>query len=171
MQKENMMLGKQEINELMKNGLVENMVDANVQIQPDGIDLTMGYVLIPWEKGFIDFDNSKRHVSGLHRLPSPDDNIYHLSANKSYIIKLRENINLPKNIAALIKSRSSLIRSGAYIESAVWDSGYSGSGQVMLHVINPYGLDLTTDARICQMVFFKIDGETEEYSGIYQGEH
>ena len=62
------------------------------------------------------------------------------------------------------------MRSGIYVESAVWDSGYGGKGQVIMHVLNPYGLDLTTDARICQMIFFKVEGDTEGYSGIYQGE-
>jgi dUTP pyrophosphatase len=166
-----MILGKEKINELMKDGLVENMVDANVQIQPDGIDLTVGHILIPFGKGFIDFDNSRRHISALQMLHPSEDGIYHLETNISYIVKIRERINLPKNIVALIKSRSSLIRSGAYIESAVWDSGYRGSGLIILHIINPYGLDLTTNARICQMLFFKVDGYTDEYSGIYQDEN
>lgn len=165
-----MILGKEKIKELMKDGLVENMIDANVQIQSDSVDLTIGYILIPWEKAFIDFDNSRRHISGLHRLPPSEDNIYHLSTNKSYVVKIREKINLPKNIAGLIKSRSSLVRSGVYIESSVWDSGYSGYGSVLLRVTNPYGFDATIDARICQIIFFKVEGETGGYSGIYQGE-
>jgi len=165
-----MILGKETIKKLMKDGLVENMVDANIQIQPVGVDLTIGHILIPWEKCVIDFDNSQRHVSGSHALPPTADNIYHLTRGISYIVKLRERVNLPKNIVGLIKSRSSLIRSGIYVESAVWDPGYSGSGPVILHVLNPYGLDLTTNARICQMVFFEVDDKTEGYNGIYQGE-
>jgi dUTP pyrophosphatase len=167
---ENMILGKETIKNLMKNGLVENMVDADIQIQPDGVDLTIGDILVPWDKGVIDFDNSVRHVSGLRRLPPSEDNIYHLVRGNAYVIRIRERINLPKNVAALIKSRSSLIRSCVYIESAVWDPGYSGSGSIILHVGNPYGLDLTTNARICQIVFFEVDADTEGYSGIYQGE-
>lgn len=159
-----MILGKEKIKELMKDGLVENMVDENVQIQPDGVDLTIGDILIPWEKGIIDFDNSKRHISGSHRLPPSEGNIYHLMRGNAYIVKVRERITLPNNIAALVKSRSSLIRSGVYIGSAIFGPGYSGLGQVLLHVLNPYGLDLTTNARICQIVFFEADGETDEYS-------
>ncbi len=165
-----MILGKKKIMELMKNGLVENMIDANIQIQTHGVDLTIGDILTPWEKGVIDFDNSKRHVSGLHRIPPSNDNFYHLTSSKIYIIRLRERVNLPRNIAALTKSRSSLLRSGAYIESSIWDAGYGGTGYVTLHIGNPYGLDLSTDVRICQMVFFEVDEETEGYSGIYQGE-
>lgn len=165
-----MILGKETIGNLVKNGLVENMVDANIQIQPDGIDLTIGDILIPWDKGVIDFDNSNRHVSGLHRLPPSEDNIYHLARGNAYVVRIRERVNLPKNVVALIKSRSSLIRSCAYVEGAVWDPGYSGSGPIILHVINPYGLDLTTNARICQMIFFEVDKDTDGYSGTYQGE-
>lgn len=165
-----MVLCSNSIKELMKIGLVENMVNETIQIQPNGVDLTIGEILIPWEKGIIDFDNSSRHVSGTHRLPPSSDNMYHLSRDVSYIIRIRERVNLPKNIIALIKTRSSLLKSGAYIESAVWDSGYNGNGKVILHVRNPYGLDLTTDARICQMIFLELDCETEGYSGIYQGE-
>lgn len=166
-----MILGKKKIKELMKNGLVENMVDANIQIQPNGIDLTIGDVLIPWEKGVIDFDNSERHASGLHRIPPSEDDFYHLTKDRIYIIRLREIVNLPKNICALTKSRSSIYRSGAYIESAVWEAGYSGIGYVTLHIGNPYGLDLKSNARICQMIFIEVDEETDGYSGIYQGEN
>jgi len=42
-----MILGKETIKKLMKDGLVENMVDANVQIQSNGVDLTVGHILIP----------------------------------------------------------------------------------------------------------------------------
>jgi len=165
-----MVLGDKTIRELMKNGLVENMVDVNIQMQHNGVDLTIGDILIPWEKGVVDFDNNVRHVPGSHRLPPSEDNMYHLVRYIPYIVKIRERVNLPKNVMALIKTRSSLLRSGAYIEGAVWDSGYSGSGQVVLNVINPYGLDLTTNARICQMVFLEVDNETSGYDGIYQGE-
>lgn len=166
-----MILGKKRIIELMKNGLVENMVDANVQIQAHGIDLTIGDVLIPWEKGVIDFDNSNRHVSGLHRIPPTCDDFYHLTKDRIYVIKLRERVNIPKNIVALTRSRPSMHRSCAYTESAIWEAGYSGIGYVILHVGNPYGLDLATNAKICQMIFIEADEETEGYSGIYQYEN
>lgn len=154
----------------MKNGLIENMVDASVQIQSNGVDLTIRDILIPWEKGVVDFDNSNRHISGSHKLPPSDDNMYHMVRDGAYIVRIKEKINLPKNIVGLIKARSSLLRSGAYIESAIWDAGYSGYGQVLLRVTNPYGLDLATNARICQMIFVKTDEETEGYNGMYQGE-
>ena len=99
------MLGKEKIKKFMKDGLVENMVDANIQIQPNGIDLTVGKILIPLDNCFIDFDNSKRRISELYELSPSEDNIYHLKANNIYVVKIREKINLPKNIAALIKSR------------------------------------------------------------------
>ena len=36
-----MILGKKKITELMKKGLVENMIDANIQIQAYGVDLAI----------------------------------------------------------------------------------------------------------------------------------
>jgi dUTP pyrophosphatase len=54
---------------------------------------------------------------------------------------------------------------------AVWDAGYSGRGQAMMVVYNPLSFRVQRNARIAQLVFFQLAGETEGYNGKFQGEN
>ena len=90
----------------------------------------------------------------------------------SYLVTFNEIVHLPKNIVALGRPRSSLLRCGVTIHSAVWDAGYSGRSQSLMVVYNPAGLRLQRNARILQLVFFLLDQEVSQgYSGRFQGEN
>jgi len=74
-------------------------------------------------------------------------------------------------LMALARPRSSLLRCGVVVHSAVWDAGYSGRSQSLMVVHNPAGFRLQQNARVLQLVFLKLSGETAGYRGIYQGEN
>jgi dUTP pyrophosphatase len=89
-----------------------------------------------------------------------------------YLVTYNEVVNLPKNIMALATPRSSLLRCGVSIHSAVWDAGYSGRSQSLMVVYNPQGFRLYRNARIVQMVFFFLSREVPQgYQGVFQGEN
>ncbi|MBI3743598.1 MAG: deoxyuridine 5'-triphosphate nucleotidohydrolase, partial [Chloroflexi bacterium] len=73
--------------------------------------------------------------------------------------------------AALGRTRSSLLRCGAALHTAVWDAGYSGRSESLMVVYNPAGFTLEHNARIMQLVFFALAQEVHEgYRGVYKGE-
>ncbi len=82
-----------------------------------------------------------------------------------------EVVHLPRDIMALGRPRSSLLRCGVGVGTAVWDAGYEGRSQSLLIVHNPHGFRVQRNARITQLVFFELTGESEGYNGIYQGEN
>jgi len=89
-----------------------------------------------------------------------------------YLITHNEVVNLPKNMMALARPRSSLLRCGVSIHTAVWDAGYSGRSQSLLVVYNQSGFRLYKNARVIQMVFFYLTSAVKEgYGGIFQGEN
>jgi dUTP pyrophosphatase len=88
-----------------------------------------------------------------------------------YSITYNEIVNLPRNVMALATPRSSLLRCGVTVNTAVWDAGYSGRSESLLVVYNPEGFELQKDSRIVQLVFFQLSGETEGYNGTYQREN
>jgi dUTP pyrophosphatase len=88
-----------------------------------------------------------------------------------YSITYNEIVNLPKNIMALATPRSSLLRCGVTVNTAIWDAGYSGRSQSLMVVYNSQGFRLQRNARIVQLVFFRLTGETEGYEGTYQQEN
>jgi len=77
---------------------------------------------------------------------------------------------MPLDVVAIARTRSTLLRNGATVETAVWDPGYKGRSSSLLVVHNPEGIRLKKDARIAQLVFFRVKEVAEGYSGVYQNE-
>jgi dUTP pyrophosphatase len=153
-----------------KTPLIEGYIDLDQQLQPNGFDLTLRQVDILQTPGQIATDNSRRQVSDLSPLMFDGLGFIDLPAG-IYSVTFNEIVHLPRNIMALATPRSSLLRCGATVNTAVWDAGYSGRSQSLLVVYNPRGIRLEKNARIIQLVFFALDGETEGYRGAYQGEN
>ena len=72
---------------------------------------------------------------------------------------------------ALARPRSSLLRCGVSVGTAVWDAGYSGRSQSLLVVYNTRGFRVQKNARIVQLVFLWLSRETTGYQGVYQHEN
>jgi len=115
-------------------------------------------------------DNGARRIPDLAPLAFSEKGDIELAAG-IYMITYNEVVRLPKNIMALGRPRSSLLRCGVSVGTAVWDAGYSGRSQSLLVVYNPRGFRVQRNARLTQLVFFELSGETEGYDGAYQGEN
>jgi dUTP pyrophosphatase len=121
--------------------------------------------------GTISVQNHSRVIAGTAPVAFDSEGGVHLPAG-CYLVTCNEIVNLPKDIMSLARSRSSLLRCGVSIHTAVWDAGYSGRSQSLMVVYNQHGFDLYKNARIIQMVFFHLSREvTEGYNGIFQGEN
>ena len=165
-------LSRADLKRLLKKRppLVEGFVDLEQQLQPNGIDLTLREVSLLQSAGIIAVDNSQRQVSDLSPLVFDGLGYIDLVAG-IYLITYNEIVHLPEDITALAAPRSSLLRCGVTIGTAVWDAGYSGRSQSLMVVYNPQGFRLQRNARIVQLVFFKLTGKTRGYRGTYQGEN
>ncbi|HEU0169200.1 MAG TPA: deoxyuridine 5'-triphosphate nucleotidohydrolase [Chloroflexota bacterium] len=150
--------------------LASGLLEPDQQVQPCGLDVTLGAVFQLTEAGRLGVD--ERHLPD--RVPMAFDfwGWLHLAPG-SYMIQLNEVVRLPLDVMALGQPRSSLLRCGASIgPSAVWDPGYEGRSECLLTVHNPAGIELQKDARIMQLVFFRLEEATVAgYSGRYQGEN
>ncbi|MEM2138073.1 MAG: deoxyuridine 5'-triphosphate nucleotidohydrolase [Candidatus Anstonellaceae archaeon] len=141
------------------------------QVQPAGIDLTLREVHSIAEAGEIDFDNSKRKISGTKKLEFDSSGVLHLKAG-CYKIIYNEYVNIPLDCAAFGFPRSSLLRCGADVRCAVWDPGYHGRSESLLVVNNPHGILLHRNAKVMQLVFAKLEAKAERgYEGKYKGEN
>jgi len=165
-------LSKQDIYRLLKEEppLIECCINIDEQVQPNGIDLTLREMALLQSPGRITVKDSQREVSTL--APLLFDGLGHIDLMAgAYIVTYNEVVNLPRNIMALARPRSSLLRCGVTINTAVWDAGYSGRSQSLMVVYNPQGIRLERNARIVQLIFLELTQETEGYHGKYQGEN
>jgi len=165
-------LSGQDIQRLLNQDppLVEGWIDPEAQLQANGFDLTLREVALPQSAGKITVANSQRVVSDLAPLVFDGLDSIELVPG-TYIITYNEIVHLPNNIMALGRPRSSLLRCGVTVATAVWDAGYSGRSQSLMVVYNPRGFRVQKNARLIQLVFFELTNETEGYSGVYQGEN
>ncbi|MFZ8830300.1 MAG: deoxyuridine 5'-triphosphate nucleotidohydrolase [Candidatus Aenigmatarchaeota archaeon] len=165
-----MILSSEEIKErILKEKLIENFVDLDTQLQPASFDLTLDEIFLLTSSASIDFTNKERKLPNYKKIEFNEDWI---ELNEGiYLVSFNEIVNIPNDLIAFVRPRSSLIRSGATIFSSLWDPGYSGKSNCLLVILNENGIRLKKNARIAQIVFFKLSSPASRtYSGIYQNE-
>jgi dUTP pyrophosphatase len=141
------------------------------QFQPAGVDLSVESVWVFEEAGSIDLDNKKRKLPKTRQLAFGSDGSVHLSPGP-YKLVFNELVDVPSDCAGIARSRSSLLRMGASVQTALWDPGYRGRSEALLLVSNPSGLTLHEHARVAQLSFIRLEKPSgETYEGKYQHEN
>jgi dUTP pyrophosphatase len=166
-------LSREDILNLLKRTppLVEGLHDADRQVQPNGVDITVRDVALLSSAGKLGPQNETRVLSSTSPLVFDAMGSIDLLPG-CYLITYNEIVNLPKDIMALALPRSSLLRCGVNVHTAVWDAGYSGRSQSLMVVYNPLGFRLYKDAAVIQLVFFRLSQEVSEgYQGMFQREN
>ena len=150
--------------------LIRGYIDLEKQLQPAGFELTVSEVLRFKGRGRLGFKDEDRRLPEFEEVKLSEDRFRRLPRGV-YLVRYNEEVWLPEDILALILPRSSLMRCGVILYTAVWDPGYHGRGQGLLNVYNPYGFELKLNSRIGQMVFFKLSRPARKlYRGAYQRE-
>ena len=156
--------------EIMKLGIVMSMIDDKSQVQPAGVDLTVSEVFKFKGHGQLGFSNASRKLPDVEKLNFNCDGRLFLERG-AYRVRYNEIVRVPGDCIAVGFPRSSLMRMGATIISAVWDPGYEGRGEGLLLVENPHGIVLERNARVMQLIFIKLLAKPiKTYSGSYQHE-
>ena len=144
--------------------------DEAKQRQPAGYDFSVRSIARFNGPATLDFTNEKRQLPELEELAWPADSSPIELAPGGYLVTYNETVSVPEHSAGILLPRSSLMRCGATLHSALWDPGYVGKGQGLMTVYNT--LRLHRDARIAQFILIAIEGQVESlYSGQYQGEN
>lgn len=153
---------------ILEEGLIRDYIDLETQLQPNGFDCTLRSVAKIRGYGRIDFDNSRRELPEIEEIAF-DDWVY--LPKGVYRAYLNEIVKLGNDVMAIARPRSTVVRCGADILTAVWDAGYEGRSEVGIVVHNEAGIWFSKNARIVQLVFISLSTETESYKGIYRGEN
>jgi dUTP pyrophosphatase len=150
--------------------LLADLPDVAQQLQPNGVDITLERVARLRGRGQLGRVNAERVLPEVEDLPWDADGALDLAPG-TYHVRFNETVNLPNWLMAYARPRSSLLRSGVALHTAVWDAGYSGRGTSLLVVYHSDGFRVARDARICQLVFHCLTAPAGEgYSGAYQHE-
>lgn len=147
--------------------MIQGFIDEKTQSQIAGFDLTAQEIFQLTDGGVLDFDNQKRKIPEHEILPLENDT-WKLKPG-GYLVRYNEIVEVPLNAIGLVLPRSSLMRCGGTICSAVWDPGYKGRGIGLLIIHSK--LKMYKNARIAQLIFIKTEKiSSKSYSGKYQNE-
>ena len=167
------MLNKLEIKQLIEQEkLIENYINLDKQLTPNGFDLTVEKISEFESAGALDFSNNERilpqgkEVQPQKLKPADKYGWWHLKKG-AYKVKTNEVINMPNKLVGLAFTRTSVLRMGAFTQNGAWDAGFKGKSEFILVVENNYGVKIKENARIIQLLFLRVE-ETEEYNGIYK---
>jgi len=147
---------------------LSGILSKQLQVQPAGVDLTVSEVHEFLEHGFLGAE--KKKLPATKKL-DPTEGKWFLKKG-AYKILFNEVVRVPEDCIAIGLPRSSLLRCGADVRSALWDPGYVGRSECLLVVHNPYGLELEENARVLQLIFIKlVEKPIVTYRGSYQFEN
>ncbi len=147
--------------------LIKKYIDKKIQIQPSGVDLTVKSIYEWQDRGVIDFDNSQRQLPKIKEVKIVNE-YFHLPFG-SYLLEFNEEFEIPYNISGFVLSRSSLNRSGAFVVGGLIDPGYKGVIALMLNVSSAFGINIKTNARVAQVIFYETD--SNDMTNIYDGKY
>jgi len=139
-------------------------------IQPNGVDLSLDAIWRLAGAGSLGRSTEDRRLPPREELAFGADGWLELGMG-TYGIRYAEWVALPLDCGGLCFPRSSLLRMGCHVPTAVWDAGYSGRAEGLLLVTTPHGARLQRGARLVQLVLFRLTVPASAgYAGQYQHE-
>ena len=151
--------------------LLEDFLSLEAQLQPNGFDMTMRDISRLTSSGAVGVEESSRVLSETEVMEFGPDGWLKLDPGP-HLVTFNEVVNLPLGVMALGRPRSTLLRSGVSVHTAVWDAGYHGRSQALLVVYHPDGYHLQRNARLMQLVFFQLEtAASRGYQGRFQSEN
>lgn len=159
-----MLLSYTELCELIDQNIIDAPID---NVNASSIDLTLDDVILVEieEKRFVDLANKESIVTGEYNMDEIEEGddpehmrCYYLHPGEFVLASSKEVFNLPNNISAEYKLKSSMARNGLEHLNAGWcDAGWYGSKLTLelKNMTQDHTLILRPGMKIGQVVFFK----------------
>lgn len=148
--------------------------------QPSGLDLRLGnvfylnaekdivYGLIDGEKILPEHEKVKPTLLQVRE----DDYVagWNFIPNQPYICQVKNQIKIGENNAQFYLPRSTLLRAGVNVYTALGDLGYNGHLSFLVINHGPRPFFIQEGERFAQLIDFEVKGGSESYDGDYQEE-
>jgi dUTP pyrophosphatase len=168
-----MILGHSELIKLIKKQkLITGLAKRELE-NPEGcvFDLQLEKVFKLKGKAFLGIDERETpetvEVASFNpKKPSK----FTFKPGKYYLVKTVEEVNLPDNIAAVFKPRSTTYRSGLILRTGIANPGYHGPLYFGLKNEGDIDFEIEMGARLAQVFFLEVKGKpVNKYRGQWQG--
>jgi len=168
-----MILGPKILLELVKKKkLVTNLSERELK-NPEGagFDLRLGEVYkISGGKAFLGVeDRQTPDIELVTKYSKRKKKSVTIFPNEFYLVTTIEQVNLPKDITANFKPRTTTFRSGLFIRTGNVAPGYKGKLTFALKNEGPLPVTIELGARVIHIQFEQVDGGGNMYRGQWQG--
>ncbi|MFH0863384.1 MAG: dCTP deaminase [Candidatus Altiarchaeota archaeon] len=157
-----MILGRQRILRLVEGGLIENFtIDC---LGGAGYDLRVDRI--------YSLESDSRLGVNDRKTPDVQEIMfekYAIPPGEYVLVETLEKVKMPPDVMARVLNRSTLFRCGCSLFNAVVDPGFRGTLTFGLKNLSMRDFTIERGARIAQIVFEEVSGETALYDGKYQG--
>ncbi|HVT00970.1 MAG TPA: 2'-deoxycytidine 5'-triphosphate deaminase [Patescibacteria group bacterium] len=167
-----MILGPKELLKLVKEiKLVENLSERELT-NPEGagFDLRVAEIYEISGDAFLGETHRKTaDVKLVAEYKEGETREFTIKPGDFYLVKTIESVNMPENLTANMKPRSTTFRSGIFIRTGNIPPGYCGGLTFGLKNEGPIPVTIEMGARIIHVQFEEVAGGGNMYRGQWQG--
>jgi len=156
----------------LKKPLIEHLISDQVEgIEGTTVDLRLGAIYRPQGNARLMRDvRVTPKIEKIIDIESDHDGVYKIEPGEYLLFQTIEQVNLPENLFAYIRPRTTLIRSGIPLETAFISPNYQGRLTVGMKHQGISMVEIQMGFRILCIAFFPIDGKSVPYRGVWQGD-
>jgi len=157
---------------MVKKPLIEYMGSDQIeQIEGTTADLRVGAIFRP--VGGAKLMRESRVTPKIEKIMDIEDDpdgVYTVKGGEYLLFQTIEQVNLPHDLFAYIRPRTTMIRSGIPLETAFISPNYQGRLTVGMKHQGAGEVEIQMGFRILCIAFYPIDGEAVPYRGVWQGD-
>ena len=167
-----MILGPKKLLQLVKTKkLVENLSERELT-NPEGagFDLRLGEVYKISGSAFLgETERKTAAIELVQQYDKGEKRSITFKPGDFYLVKTIESFNLPQNLTANFKPRSTTFRSGLFLRTGNVAPGYKGQVTFGMKNEGPIKVTIEMGARFVHAQFFEVKGGGNMYRGQWQG--
>jgi dUTP pyrophosphatase len=156
----------------MKKPLIEHIDTDQIEgIEGTTVDLRLGAIFKPIGRAYL--MRTKRitpEIEEVMNISTSPDGVYCIKPGDYLLFQTIEHINLPEDLFAYIRPRTTLIRSGIPLETAFISPNYQGKLTVGMKHQGVAEVEIQMGFRVLCIAFFLIEGKAVPYRGVWQGD-
>lgn len=165
-----MIISPLEILHLVRNGKVISGLSDRELNKPEGIgfDLSLSEVnRLTSGGGYLGV--TRRNTVQVEPVPLEEDGSFTIRPAECYIFTTIEIFALPTGVACLFHPRSTLFRSGLFLQNSSVPPGYVGPLNLSVHNASKFDFKIERNARFLHAILFHVSGDSNDYAGQWQG--
>lgn len=167
-----MVLGVDKLLELVeKNKLVEDLCERELtNPEGTGFDLRLGELFKISGEGYLgEAERKTCDIESVAKYEEGKVTTVTVKPGDFYLFKTIEKVNIPDNLVAEFKPRTTMQRMGIFFRSSQASPGYSGELTFAIANVGPCEVKIEMGARLCHVIFHEVNGKTHLYRGQWQG--